>query len=97
MYQITQLSSTCRSVITLGHSVKQPLIQPPSELFDGLEPHDQFYLSGMPVRQLLGTGVRWEGVPGVRGWGGYREGLYRVLPSLQISGLFDELYTIFEI
>ena len=38
--QITQLFPTSRSVITLGHTLKEPLIRPSSELVDGLEPHD---------------------------------------------------------
>ena len=38
--QITQLSSTYPSVITLGQHAKQPLIRAPSDHPDGLEPHD---------------------------------------------------------
>ena len=44
IHQITQLSSTLESVITLGHKAKQPLIRRSSELVDGLEPHAMFYL-----------------------------------------------------
>ena len=76
--QITQLLSTSRSVITLGHNVKQPLIRPSSELVDGYEPHDLIYSGYMTVRQLCDAGtcsVGWEGVPGVgAGWVGTRVG-----------------------
>ena len=36
------------SVITLGQVVKQPLIGSPSELSDGLEPHDYIYSAVHP-------------------------------------------------
>ena len=41
-----------RKVITLGHSAKQPLIGPASELTDGFEPHDHIYCRLLP-RALL--------------------------------------------
>ena len=37
-----------------------------SELADGLEPHDMFYLGDTAGVDMLGVpGCRWEGVPGV--------------------------------
>ena len=67
------------SVINLGHSANVPLISCPSELVDGLEPHDMFYLQCGTVP----AGVSVMPVPGVYpGWrelGGYRRVLYRVL------------------
>ena len=41
------------SVIMLGHSPKQPLMSPPSELTDGLEPHGH-----METRRCSGAGVQ---------------------------------------
>ena len=37
------------SVIMLGHSPKEPLMRPSSELSDGFEPHGLIYSSGTPV------------------------------------------------
>ena len=62
------------SVINVGHSAKQPLIRPRSELADGLEPHDQFYLRYTAVVLTYWYRGSVEGVPGVRWLGGYWEG-----------------------
>ena len=82
--QITQLSPTCRSVITLGHSPNVPLIQARGELSYGLEPHDHIYTADQPARTsavyMLGGGVR-RGVPGVVQLGGYLEGYYTGYPA----------------
>ena len=61
------------SVICLGHTLKQPLIGPSSELVDRLEPHALF-TPGLPHRAAVpGCTVlvgRGGGVPGVvqAGW-----------------------------
>ena len=83
MYQITQLSRTRRSVITLGHSPEQPLIDPPSELSYGFEPHGHIgstsAVAGSAESVMRGGGVG-RGVPGVGpGWVGTGWVLYRVL------------------
>ena len=73
--QITQLSPTPRSVITLGHTPKQPLIGPRSELVDGFEPHGYIPL----VRAAAGCMTAVRGGGGcTRGWCG-RVGTRRVL------------------
>ena len=88
MAQITQLSPTPSSVITLGHSSKEPLIRPPSELGDGFEPHDLIYSAGLTVRGVLlhlpGTASRG-GVPGVVQLGGYLGG---AIPGTQPASRF---------
>ena len=80
MYQITQLSPTPETVITLGQPGNVPLIRSPSELFDRLEPHDHIYSAVRTREHLRGS----HGAAGVYpGWcrlGGW-EGLYRVLTS----------------
>ena len=63
--QITQLSSTFHSVITLGHKANEPLMCPASELAYGLEPHG-LICSAVPhpcTEYVPGSGMR--GVPGV--------------------------------
>ena len=52
MCQINQLSSTSESVINLGHSAKQPLIRPSSDLGYGFEPTALF---------TPGAGIRHHG------------------------------------
>ena len=68
MSHITQLSPTPRSVITLGHMSKEPLIGPSSELVDRFEPHDHI-LPGLrtacSVMTVPGVGGEGRGVPGV--------------------------------
>ena len=53
------------TVIYLGHTCNVPLIRAPSELGDGLEPHDTIYqyVDGR-VYPATGTGCS-RGVPGV--------------------------------
>ena len=60
-------------VIYLGHSAKEPLMCPPSELAYGSEPHDHIW--SMVHRGVQsGTLASGEvGVPGVVQLGGYRE------------------------
>ena len=53
------------SVICLGHTRNVPLMQASSELVDGIEPHDQFYLRDTAVHQLYDAGTSTRGVPGV--------------------------------
>ena len=65
----TQLSSTSRSVITLGKPVNVPLMCLSSELLDRLEPHDHIY-SGDTATARTGSHAgdgsgQWGGVPGV--------------------------------
>ena len=55
----------------------------PSELVDGSEPHDHICSAVRTGVADDDTVAAWRGVPGVAGLGGYREGLYRVLPSQQ--------------
>ena len=75
--QITQLLWTRQSVITLGHTMEQPLMCPASELVDGYEPHDHIYsavvsgaaVSAVPVLTVgaeeVYPGWCWEGgIPG---------------------------------
>ena len=66
----TQLSPTSDSVITLGQTVKQPLIRPPSELSYRYEPHGLIYLSPRPGVADDDTVAASRGVPGVvqAGW-----------------------------
>ena len=74
IYQITQLSSTSLSVITLGHIPNVPLIRPPSELGYRLEPHDHILVAGLAAA-VLGAAAAVAGVyPGVVRQGGYWEG-----------------------
>ena len=77
MSEITQLSPTLVSVITLGKLSDVPLIRARSELVDGLEPHDHFYLrrhaTARTGSHAGSSSHAREGVPGV-GAGGYREG-----------------------
>ena len=82
------------SVIYLGHTLKQPLIEAPSELSYRLEPHGHIYTS---VRQSRPLSQRawWEGVyPGWCWLGGYMEGAIPGTQPGQIEGLFKE-YTRF--
>ena len=86
--------------MNLGHSLKQPLMCPASDLADGFEPHDMFYLrdtardidsSGEPDRRGRG------GVPGVVRLGGYREGaIPGTSPAVQPYGFIDLLLEIFQ-
>ena len=62
------------TVINLGHSPKQPLISSPSELVDGLEPHDHVLLSGPAGHAGAGVLGVGGGVPGVGVLGGCQEG-----------------------
>ena len=63
-----------QSVIGLGHSPKQPLMRPSSDLSYGLEPHDHIYPrdTAVPVDHVDDAGSG--GVPGVVRLGGYPEG-----------------------
>ena len=78
MCQNGQLSPTLLSVITLGHSPNVPLMRALSELLDGLEPHDHVLLHRTAAcTRVAGHGDQQgggEGVPGVVGWVGTREG-----------------------
>ena len=62
------------SVIELGHTAKQPLIWPPSELGDGLEPHGLIYTVRSPCGMYSTSGMQGGGVPGMGGWVGTGEG-----------------------
>ena len=77
--QITQLSPTPQSVITLGHSPNVPLMRPASELGDGFEPHGHIPPGNRPPRtRVAGHGDqrgREEVYPGWEGWVGTREGI----------------------
>ena len=80
MCQITQLSPTRLSVITLGQLSHVPLIRSPSELLDGLEPHG-LILPGVLTARVDDDGGGGGGVyPGWCSQGGTRRVLYRVLP-----------------
>ena len=77
--EITQLSPTSQSVISLGHTANVPLIGPSSELGYRFEPHDHIY-SAVPRRGSAvaspGYGVGGRGVPGVCGsWVGAGRGI----------------------
>ena len=79
--QITQLSSTSESVIDLGHSAKEPLMRPGSELSYRLEPHDHVLLPvhcRTPLTSLYGAAG---GVPGGGAAVGYQEGWYTGYPA----------------
>ena len=76
--QITQLSPTSYSVITLGQLAHVPLMWSPSELSYGSEPHDQF-TTAVDGAGYGVSGGRGGGVPGVvLRWGTGRV-LYLVL------------------
>ena len=89
MAQITQLSPTRHSVITLGHNPEVPLMCPASELSYGFEPHDTILLS------VSGSGVggvgherqrgRWGCTRGGAGWVGTMEGYTGYYPAVQIE------------
>ena len=70
-----------KSVITLGHSPRLPLIRALSELADRLEPHDHIVSTAVGMHPCS-HGVRWEGVyPGWCRTGGYQEGYYTGYPA----------------
>ena len=60
-----------RSVITLGHKLKQPLIGPSGELSYRLEPHGLIYYQRLHARTMYSGDRQWGGVPGVVRPGGY--------------------------
>ena len=72
--QITQLSPTSDSVITLGQLSNVPLIASPSELVDGLEPHDHIPPAARAREHLRGSRGWDRGVPGVVAWVGTGRG-----------------------
>ena len=74
MCQITQLFPRSKSVITLGHKVKEPLMEPSSELSYRLEPHGMFLLAAAPTMHVNGGTEAWEVYPGWCGTGGCRRG-----------------------
>ena len=82
------------SVIYLGHTSKEPLMWPGSELVDGLEPHGLILQWRQPrAYPATCTRVR-EGVPGVVGLGGYWEG---GIPGTQPGPRLRLIYGIFKI
>ena len=61
-------------VIYLGHSAKQPLIWPSTELSDGFEPHGHITHRVVPGKRVPVAAVGGRGVPGVGWLGGYLGG-----------------------
>ena len=65
-------------VIYLGHTLKQPLIGPPSELVDGFEPHGLIYLRTVRHGGMVQPGGEEEVYPGWCGQVGTGGVVYRV-------------------
>ena len=76
-------------VIYLGHSPKEPLIWPPSELCDGFEPHGLIWSAGLRGALPYGDQRHVGGVyPGCGGWVGTRG----VLPPSQPEASLRLIY-----
>ena len=82
------------SVITLGHTLRLPLMCPSSELVDGSEPHGQKRSAGCSVSTSRVVG-RGGGVPGVGcGWVGAGGGVLPTQPPSQPEADLRLIYRI---
>ena len=71
----------CNTVITLGHTSKQPLIGPPSELVDGSEPHGYKLMVRGSCGECMDDVGGEEVYPGWRGRVGTGGGYTGYIPS----------------